>query len=130
MNGINVVAALLAAMSSFLLGGAWYSLFFAKQWQKLTGLKDEELRAGTGKVFAGAFVLSLVMAFNLAAFIGKNQSVSFGAFAGFAAGFGWVAMSLGINYLFERKPIGLFLINGGYNVVALTTMGIIVGAMH
>ena len=63
-----------------------------------------------------AFILTLVMSFNLAFFIGSNDAM-FGLFAGFAAGFGWVAMAFGVNYLFERRSFTFYLINAGYNVV-------------
>ena len=35
---------------------------------------------------------------------------------------------VGVHYLFERKPFALWLVNGGYSVVALTIMGLIIGA--
>ena len=37
--------------------------------------------------------------------------------------------SLGVNYLFERRPLGLWLINGGYFTLQFTAMGAIIGAM-
>ena len=51
-----------------------------------------------------------------------------GAMVGFMAGMFWVAASIGVTYLFERKPLSLFLINAGYHVVTYTLMGIILGA--
>ena len=59
-----------------------------------------------------------------------KNSLAFGAFAGAAAGFGWVALSIGVTYLFERKSLRLFFINAGYHAVALTLMGAILGAWH
>jgi hypothetical protein len=48
--------------------------------------------------------------------------------AGFLAGFGWAAMGIGIVSLFERRSLSYVLINGGYLTVALTVMGVILGA--
>ncbi len=62
-------------------------------------------------------------------FIGADATSAFGVCAGFAAGFGWVAAFLGILYLFEKRSLKVFLINGGYCVVALTVMGAILGAL-
>ena len=45
-----------------------------------------------------------------------------------AAGLGWVAMSLGVIYLFEQRSMKLWLINSGYQIVAYTVMGAILGA--
>lgn len=125
---INWLAVLLAGGSAFLVGGLWYGLVFAKAWQRLVGLKDEEVMKGRARVFGGSFILSLIMAINLAFFIGDNDLV-FGLFAGLAAGFGWVAMALGVNYLFERRSPKLYLINAGYNVVTFAVMGVIIGAL-
>ncbi len=36
-----------------------------------------------------------------------------------------MAASLGINYLFERKPLKLFLINGGYFTLQFTLYGLV-----
>ena len=54
MPEVNWLAVLTAAISSFLLGGLWYSpaLFF-KAWQRSAGLTDEQLQKGghPGKVY-------------------------------------------------------------------------------
>ena len=74
------------------------------------------------------FVLSLVMAVNLAMFLNApGTTLTFGIAAGFAAGFGWAAMGLGIVSLFEQRPLAYALINGGYLTLALTLMGAILG---
>ncbi|WP_088283076.1 DUF1761 domain-containing protein [Ideonella sp. A 288] len=123
-------AVLLAALSGFLIGGLWYSpLLFARVWQREAGLSDDQVtHPPVGRIFALSAVAQLVMAFNLAAFIGARASLGFGLFAGFATGLGWVAMSLGVIYLFEQRSLRLWLINGGYQVVAYTAMGGILGA--
>lgn len=129
LSKINYLAVLIAAASSFVIGGLWYSLLFAKKWQKLSGVTNEQLKRDTIKIFIGSFVLSLIMALNLAAFIGDG-GLAFGTLAGLAVGLGWVATAFGINYLFERKPLQLFFINVSYSVVAFTLMGLIIGAMQ
>jgi hypothetical protein len=126
---INLLAVILAAASTFAIGGLWYSLLFARPWQKAAGLTDEQLKSGVARVFIGAFLLALVMATSLAAFIGAGGLV-FGTLAGLAAGLTWVAAAFGINYLFERRSVTLFLINASYNVLAFTVMGAIIGAMQ
>ena len=57
----------------------------------------------------------------------RGLGLAFGAGAGFAAGFAWVAASFGVNYLFEAKSCKLFLVNGGYHTVQFTVMGAILG---
>jgi hypothetical protein len=48
----------------------------------------------------------------------------FGFAAGFSAGLCWVAASFGINYLFERRSLKLFLINGGYHTLQFAIIGV------
>jgi hypothetical protein len=126
---LNLWAILVSALSAFVLGGLWYSLLFPGAWKRANGFGEKEPPPATPKIFIFSFILSLVMAVNLAMFLNApGTTVAFGAAAGFAAGFGWVAMGLGIISLFERRPLSYVLINGGYLTLALTLMGTILGA--
>ncbi len=126
---LNYLAIGAAAISTFLVGGLWYSpVLFGKAWQKETGLSDETLKQrNPAAVFGPAFVLALLMAFNLAAFIGPDATPGFAVAAAFAAGFGWVALGMGVTYLFEARSLRLWLIDAGYHVVSFTLMGVILG---
>lgn len=126
----NYAAVLAAAAVHFAIGGFWYSpLAFSRAWMRETGLSEAQLRhAPMARIFGLAFLAALVMAFNLAAFIGGKAGFGFAVFAGFATGLGWVAMSLGVLYLFERRSLKLWLINSGYLVLAFTAMGAVLGA--
>lgn len=132
MPEINWLAVIAAAISTFALGGLWYSpVMFFKAWQRSAGLTDEQLQKGhPGKIYGGAFVLSLIAAAVFALFIGPKPDVGFATAAGFSAGLCWVATSFGINYLFERKGFCLFLVNGGYHTVQFTLFGLILGLWH
>lgn len=129
---LNFLAIIVAATSSFIIGGIWYSpIGFGKRWMSETGLTDESIQqVNMKKVFALAFVASFVIAFNLAMFLGPNSTLSSGLFYGFLTGFGWVAMAFAINDLFERRSFMLYAINAGYHVVTFTLVGAIVGAWH
>jgi len=124
---INFPAAFFASFTGLILGYLWYSVFFAESWQKLAGVSASQMQKGMPMRALGSYLFTLVMALNLAAFIGPGQSASFGLFAGFAAGIGWVAMAFGSNYLFEHRPLKLYFINAGYNIILLTLMGLIIG---
>lgn len=129
----NYLAILVATVSTFMLGGLWYSpALFQRPWMQEMGLTEEQCRqqGGVGRIMGISFVLELIMAFNLAAFLGDKATLGFGLFAGAAAGFGWVALSFGVTYLFERKSLRLFFINAGYHGLAFTIMGGILGAWH
>ncbi len=130
MPEVNYLAVLLAALSAFLLGGLWYSALFARQWMRRTGQSEETLKSGNPAiVFGGAFLLNLVAAYVLAMFV-AGMSWQDAALAGLSVGLCWVATSLGVNYLFERRPLGLWLINAGYFTLQFTAMGAIIGAMR
>ena len=132
MPDVNWLAVLAAAISAFLLGGLWYSpALFQKAWQRAAGLTDEQLQKGghPGKVFGGGFVLALIAAATFAMFLGKLPVGTATAY-GFCAGLTWVAASFGINYLFERRSFGLFLVNGGYHTLQFTLYGLILGLWH
>ncbi len=92
------------------------------------GSEGRNLSRPDAKIFVISFVLSVVMALNLAMFLNDPKTnMAWGATAGFLAGFGWVAMGIGIVSLFERRPWSYVLVNGGYLTVALVVMGAILG---
>jgi len=125
-SGLNWLAVIGAALSTFVVGGIWYSVF-DKAWSKANGFTKEILKArNMGLVFAISILLSLVMALNLALFVG-DAGLVFGLIAGFLAGLGWVVPAFGIVALFEKRPLAYLLVNGGYMVVAFILMGAIVG---
>jgi hypothetical protein len=126
ISTFNLWAVLLAAVSMFLVGGLWYSGPLSQIWLRETKLKPKDIEGGVGLSFGGTFLLSLLAAFILAFFIGKEGDASFGAFAGLTVGI-WIATALGTNYLFERKSFTLFLINAGYNLIGFTVMGAVIG---
>jgi len=126
---INWIAVVAAALSSFLLGGVWYSALFAKAWQSAAGLSDAQIKSGNmGLIFGGSFVLALIASASFAVFLGGQVDAMTGALYGLTAGLCWVSASFGINYLFERKSLTLFLINGGYHTLQFTLIGAILGA--
>ena len=130
MQHLNIPAIFAATLSAFVIGGLWYSpLLFASPWQKANGLTAADLAGqNKGKIFVVAFLLTLIMAFNLAMFLNQpSTTLTWGATAGFLAGFGWVALALGVISLFESKPFAYVAINGGYMVVAFVVMGAIIG---
>ena len=127
---VNWIAVLVAAVSAFVLGGLWYGAIFGEKWMAYNGLTKEQAQAGSpARIFGGAFVLSLIAAFVFAMFLGPKPGLQFAASAGFAAGLCWVAATFGINYLFARKPLGLWLIDGGYATLQFTLYGVAIGLL-
>ena len=128
LDHLNVWAMLAAAVSAFVVGGLWYSpLLFGRAWERANGFAESP--SPKPRVYLLSFVLTLVMAVNLAFYLADpHTTAAFGATAGFLAGFGWAAMGLTVVALFEQRSWKYSLINGGYLTVALTLMGLILGA--
>jgi hypothetical protein len=126
----NLLAVLVAALLGFAIGGVWYGPLFGKAWMGASGMTEERVRAGNPlKIYGLTFVLNLIAAFSLAMFIGAGDW-RFGLFAGFMSGATFVAVGLGITYLFEHRPLRLWLINAGYQVLLFSAMGALLGAWH
>lgn len=127
---INWLAVIAATLSAFIVGGIWYGPLFGKAWMEAFNITEQDMaKRNMPMVFGLALLLILVAAINLAMFLGPEADIAFGAAAGFAAGFGWVGMFLGILYLFENRPLKAWAVNAGYCTVALTVMGLLLGAL-
>lgn len=128
---INWLAVIAAAASSFVLGGVWYGALFGDAWLKAAGLtKAQAMASNKALIFGGSFVLSLIASATFALFLGPNIDAMTGALYGLCAGLCWVGASYGISYLFEMRPLSLWLINGGYHTLQFTLIGFILGAWH
>lgn len=128
LDSINYFAVLVAALSAFIIGGLWYSVLFAKAWMVENKFTEETLRNNNmAKIFGGSFILSLIISFVFALFLGPDRDALTGTLAGFMTGLFFVATAMGITYLFERKSMKLFLINAGYHVLTFTVIGLILG---
>jgi Protein of unknown function (DUF1761) len=128
---INYLAILAAAVSTFVIGGLWYSpVMFQRGWMSVNGFTEADLsKGGTARIFGIAFVLALLMAANLAAFLADSgTTLAWGTTAGALTGLGWVLPAMATVALFERRSARYIAINGGYVVLAFVVMGAILGA--
>lgn len=127
---INYLAVLVAAISTFLIGGLWYSpLLFGKAWMNANGFSEAELQTfSKARMFGWSFLFAIVMALNLAMFLaGPETNTTWGMIAGALTGFGWVAMAIAVVGVFENRSWKYIFINGGYMLVAFVVMGAIIG---
>ena len=133
MPHVNWLAVLAAAVSTFVIGGLWYSpVLFGRAWMSMNNLSAADLaKSNMARIFGLSFFFALIMAANLAAFLAEPKTTAaWGATAGFLAGFGWVALGIATIALFERRCWKYVLINGGYMTVSFVIMGLILGAWH
>ena len=128
-QSINWLAIAAAAASGFAIGGLWYGSLFGNAWMAASGMtKERGAQANMAVTFGLVAVLNLIAAFSLAMFIGPQADWKFGLFAGFMTGATFVSTALGVIYLFEMRPLKLFIVNAGYQTLNFSVMGLILGA--
>jgi len=126
MPDVNVLAVLVAALSSFLLGGAWYSAaLFEGAWRRAAG--GPEIGGHPAKVFGLSFLFALIAALAYALIVPPPQSALAAGAQGLLVGAGLVAASFGINYQVANRPSILWLIDGGYHTVQFGIYGLVLG---
>lgn len=125
---MNWLAVIVATVCAFLVGFLWYSILFAKTWQKEIKLSDQDMKsANMPMIFGSAFLLNFVAAIVLAMFLGRHAGIVMGLTASLLVAIAWIGTALGTNYLFARKSLKLFFIDAGYFVLYYAVMGIIIG---
>ncbi len=124
---VNLIAVLVAAVSGFLLGGLWYGPLFGKAWQREVGC--DGAKGNMALIFGGTFVMNLIASGVFAMFLGPHPALMLGVGAGFACGAGWVATSFATNYLFPRRSLKLFAIDGGYVTLQFTLIGLAIALL-
>ncbi|HCX32007.1 MAG TPA: hypothetical protein DHU55_19905 [Blastocatellia bacterium] len=124
-------AVIVAALVHHILGGLWYSVFFANKFVQLSGWTPKQLeemqKQGPGKELIIALVTSIVLVYILAHFVQYTKATT--AIGGIQTAFwlwlGFIATTNLATVLFERRPLGLYLINMGYQLVGCALAGAI-----
>ena len=136
LSGLNLWEIAVAALAALVVGALWYSpKVFGKAWQHRVGLSEEELQQGNmALIFGLAFVLNIFVALALSFFVEIFLMVGAtpltgGLLAAVLALF-FVATTFGVNYLFSRRSMKLYLIDVGYLVITFFVMGVIIGAWY
>ena len=128
---IKYLAVLVAAIIHWILGGVWYGVLFTNKFIQLIGWDQAKLQQmesqGPGKELGIAFIMSLVLCYILAHFIqyAKAKSAMGGAQVAFWLWLGFIVTTNIATVLFEERPMGLYLINIGYQFVACVIAGVI-----
>lgn len=129
---INHWAVLVCAVANLVVGALWYSpMLFYNAWLKENNFTEEMIKQKFNplKMYGLSFVLSLIISYNLAFFLGDEKTNAvWGVTAGFLAGFGFSALIFAVVALFEQRSWKYILINGGYITIYFTLIGFIIGA--
>jgi len=129
------LAILVAAVAGFAVGGIWYGPLFGKVWMAARGFTPESAKqnANMPMIFGLTFLLNLVAAFMLDHLYSTYDSpigLHYSLVITGIIGIGFIATSIGVNYLFSRMPRALFLIDAGYWIVIYLVMGAIFGLLR
>ena len=125
---INYAAVIVSALAYWVLGAVWYGLFSAPFVALMRWTPEQVARLeaeGAGREIGVALLASLLTSYVLAHFVKFTgaESASKGAQTGFWLWLGFVLTTNLNTVLFEFRPLGLYLINSGYHLVGLLTMG-------
>lgn len=129
---MHYLAIIVAGVAAWIIGAVWYGPIFGKKWQQEVGMTDEDFKQGNlGVIFGSSFVLMCVMMYGLSFAIAAHPEITWthGIFHGVMVGIMFAAASMGINYLYQRRSITLWLIDAGYQVLFLGVGGAIMAAM-
>jgi Protein of unknown function (DUF1761) len=129
---IKYPAVIVATLAHYLLGGLWYSpLLFGNKFLQIIGWPPEKLaemeKQSPAKELAIAFVTSLVLVYILAHFVQYTKAKT--AWGGIQTAFwlwlGFIVTTQLSTVIFEQRPLGLYLINIGYQLVGCAIAGMI-----
>jgi hypothetical protein len=136
LTNLSPVAIIVVSLLGIGFGFAWYSPYlFGGAWMREMKISPESIRSGSGRapmMMGGAFLLTVVSTFTLAALIAAHHSAGAlrGAEFGLLVGAGLVAAREGTNALFESRTFRHFLIVSGHDVVLCVFQGAVLGAWH
>ena len=133
---INIAAILVATVVNFILGFVWYTTLFMKMWTKEMGY-DPNMRPdkkamvkGMVLMVIGNFLFAWVLAFYLAGWQYIPGVKEMGPFAnGVNSALSvWIGFYIPVHLhaiVWEKKTWKLFAINGGYHLVSLLVVALI-----
>jgi hypothetical protein len=129
-NHLNWFAIFVGGIAYFFVGSIWYTVLFGKKWQSYNAVLMNVPNAKKG--IAGTMILSLILMIVCALgleIIAKRYGIfgwTGGLKLGLLTGICFAATAVHISYVYEKRPLGLHLINGLYNIVGNIVAAIIV----
>ena len=125
---MNWIAIICAAAAYCLLGAVWYMALFGKIWA--AGIEQHGVklqRSGMAAKMIGNFIGNLVAAVIMARLIQGlgTPDIFHGLRLGAAMGIGFSATALTIQYLWESKPVKVWLIDVSHHLFGCIVLGAI-----
>lgn len=130
---LNWLSVALGAVAAFAVGAIWYSdAAFGKAWMKGAGLTKKDTQSGNmGVIMGGGLILTFISAAALSVLLNvlALDGVVNGALLGALVAVGFVVSNKKMHMLFEQKPKDYMMITLLGDVVALSVMGAVLGAL-
>ena len=131
---VNWWAVIVCAVLSMVIGFIWYGPLFSKPWGRITGWTSEKTAALPRGKMATSYILAFVAAFIIAsvlaiALLATNaDGIGDGIIAAVVLWVGLTGATIGVNMVFERRPLSLFGIEAGYHLITLIVYSIVLSA--
>ncbi|MCB9487271.1 MAG: DUF1761 domain-containing protein [Deltaproteobacteria bacterium] len=129
---INWFAVLVAGLLCMPLGMIWYSpKTFGTRWMAYVGLTPEKAKEDFHPIMiVKSLIANLILAFFLAVFFDwlMVADVAKGLMFGILFGLAFSVCLQASHYIWEKRPVGLFVIVAGYDITQLAIMGAVIGA--
>jgi len=136
IKDLNWIAIVCGALGYFALGALWYSkLLFANKWIELTkvDVSDPNAKKGMGLLMFMSFIWMFITSFGIALLrerVGDIDGWMGGVKLGAVTGICFGISAISISYLYEKRPSGLYWINGGYTLLGNIIAAIIICSWH
>ena len=128
LSDLNYLAITVSSVFYFGLGSVWFGPLFGKLWLGLVGLSlTEEDKKNAPFMFAKTFLLDFIITFSTALIIllTKSETIIDALKIASIVGLGFVIAPFLGNYMYAKRSIKLFLIEGLYHVICIIIVSII-----
>ena len=120
---INFVPVMAAAVGQWILGALWYSpVLFGRMARSGVpeNAKAADKRWALSMLLTFAANISVSVILLHVILLNGTYGIKGGAMFGFVVGLGLVAAPMLATYIWEKRPLRLFVVNAGYWILALT----------
>ncbi len=121
LKHINWLSVIIAAFGYFALGAIWYSFLFKNKWIEYNkiNMDDANGKKDLGAIMIASFLMMFLCSAGIAIIAEYMDLHKFyhALHIGLITGVCFASASIAINMLYEKKPLGLFFINAGYQLL-------------
>lgn len=127
------VEVLIGAVVAFGLGFLWYTVLFGKVWKAESGVTDEQAQSDMARTHGLAFLMIAILCYGVNTYINYHevaeQTFTHGGFHGGMLALIYALPAVAINYLYQKKSLKLFLIDGAYILAFMALAGAVMAAL-